>query len=319
MQPRVARQSGLEGSFTWGSDWAVDDVKYLGRRIIRDPASGEIDVTQEEFVNSMTLPKISAERGRDKMDILTPEERMEFRSGTGDLQWLAGASRPDAAAPTSLLQSGSPTVADFKALVKLIERIKATPRIGVKVRPLKLKDLILVAYGDSSFANAKGSKSQGGLLVIATTRRALFGRAPGSLLEWRSHRIPRSTRSTLSSEACAADAACDHGFFVGWILSELVHGVKPRLGKKLSFDVFLATDCKSLFDALVRLSSSLQDKRTQIEVQSIKELISKNGVRWVPTDEQHADPLTKLDGKLEVKMRAWMSDPYCQLREPPAS
>ena len=111
------------------------------------------------------------------------------------------------------------------------------------------------------------------------------------------------------------DAVADHAFFMGSLLAEVVHREKPSFRKKPSFDTYIATDCKSLYDSLIRLSSNMQDKRTQIEIASIKEMVSREGVRWVPTTEQHSDPLTKLDRSLEEKMRDWLKDPYCQLRE----
>ena len=84
-----------------------DDVKYLGRRIVRDPLTGKITVTQQDFIQEMESPTLSRERAGQKTEPLTAEEHGLFRSCIGDLQWIAGASRPDASAPTSLLQNGS--------------------------------------------------------------------------------------------------------------------------------------------------------------------------------------------------------------------
>lgn len=55
-----------------GSEWDVDDVKYLGRRIRRDLKTGEIFVTQEEFVDKMEV--------QEKARELTAKEMSEFRS-----------------------------------------------------------------------------------------------------------------------------------------------------------------------------------------------------------------------------------------------
>lgn len=79
-------------------------------------------------------------------------------------------------------------------------------------------------------------------------------------------------------------------------------GVRPSLKFRPDFDVYLATDCRSLYDTMIRVGGVMSDKRTQIEVTSIKEMVSRQGVRWVPTEEQHADPLTKKGLKLEEKM-----------------
>jgi len=48
-------------------------------------------------------------------------------------------------------------------------------------------DLILIAYGDSGFGNAPNNKSQGGLVIVATTSDALRTSTPCSVLEWKSY------------------------------------------------------------------------------------------------------------------------------------
>lgn len=42
-----------------------------------------------------------------------------------------------------------------------------------KVNQLNLKDLVFIAYGDSGWANAPNSKSQGGLVVLASEKKCL--------------------------------------------------------------------------------------------------------------------------------------------------
>ena len=111
------------------------------------------------------------------------------------------------------------------------------------------------------------------------------------------------------------DACADHCFFLAWMLGEALLGVKPSLRESPPFDTYITTDCKSLYDCLARLGTNLQDKRTLIEICSIKEMLARDGFRWVPTSEQHADPLTKIGAHLEDKMRSWLQAPYCQLRE----
>ena len=139
---------------------------------------------------------------------------------------------------------------------------------------------------------------------------------PASIMDHRSYRHQRRTKSTLACEACAADTAADHGYFVAWMLSEVLFDEKPSTKRPPPIDLYLCTDCKSLYDALLRLSPNISEKRTQIELGSIRELVSQQGIRWVPSEEMHADPFTKIDRKLEEKMRQYMQNPYVCLREP---
>lgn len=60
-----------------------------------------------------------------------------------------------------------------------------------------------------------------------------------------------------------------------------------------------------------------RQRRTQIDVTSIKEMVSREGVLGVPMQEQYADPQTQKELKMEEQMRQWLTAPYCQ-REPAA-
>jgi hypothetical protein len=178
-------------------------------------------------------------------------------------------------------------------------------------------DIIIAAYGDSSFGNAQEAKSQAGLLIAATSKEALLGQHEASVLEWRSHRLKRATRSTLSAEACAMDAAADHGYYLAAILSEALFCEKPSGTRRPKIEVYVLTDCKSLYDSLLRLSPSVQDKRTQIELASIREMISQDGLRWIPTTEMQADGLTKRNPQLRENLRRYMMKAHVRLREQP--
>lgn len=113
----------------------------------------------------------------------------------------------------------------------------------------------------------------------------------------------------MSAEACAADAATDHGYFASWMLTEIFNGTRPSLKVRPGVDIYLATDCRSLYDAMIRVSGVMSDKRRQIEVASIKEMVSREGAHRVPTHEKHADAMTKTDLKLEEQMRQWLKAP----------
>ncbi len=188
------------------------------------------------------------------------------------------------------------------------------------MRGIDPDDMILVPYGDSSWANAPGDRSQAGLLIVATDRRALEETRPGSILEWKSNRFPRQTRSTLGAEAGACDIAVDHASFISAFLSEMMYpDFRATAGETGRVPVIPVTDCKSLYDAVRRLSTSLKEKRVQIDVTSIRETASRN-IRWVPTLAMLADGLTKRCPKLRNLLREIMMDPQVTLveREPVA-
>ena len=76
------------------------------------------------------------------------------------------------------------------------------------------------------------------------------------------------------------------------------------------------TDCKSLFDASKRLAQSLQEKRVQIDICSIREAASDGEIRWVPTTHMMADGLTKRDVKLRQTLADFCSWPsFCLVEQ----
>ena len=309
----------LKKLFTFGSWEEIDRVScksltFTGKEI-RFRTDGSILVSQETFIADTAVRKIPAGRLNQPPE-LTPQERSEFRSVTGCCQWVATSSRPDLAAVTSLAQSGQPTIHDLKALYAAVKHLHATPTKGVLFRPLPWSNLTVVAYGDSSWANAPDLRSQTGYVVCLTTNDALTGRAPASVFEWKSQRTRRVVRSTLAAEACASDAAADCGHYVSVFLAELIEGT-GRSNDPSRFPLFVATDCRSLYDAITLSTASLQEKRTAIDISAIRySLKSGGGIRWVPTTEQWADALTKDSAALRATFLRWLDDPFVALRDP---
>ena len=78
----------------------------------------------------------------------------------------------------------------------------------------------------------------------------------------------------------------------------------------------VCTDCRSLYDAIKKVQASLEEKRTLIDLLSVKEHVGDDGLMWVPTTEQHADPLTKLDRTLLETCTQYMKETYVLLRNP---
>ena len=134
------------------------------------------------------------------------------------------------------------------------------------------------------------------------------------MLDWRSGRVKRVVRSTLAAEACSADAGVDHGFFVNCCLGEIL-GAHRAVDQKPPFEHYHATDCKSLFDAVVKNTSSLEEKRTLLDIRAIREAIASWCIRWVPTDQQWADGLTKDTPDLRRRFTEWLQDPQVRLHE----
>ena len=302
----------VKGAFEWGSAWEKDDFIFTGRRIQRQP-DGSFTIDQSHYVADISLTKLELPDDEKLAD--HPELVTEFRSGIGSLQWMAGTTRGDLAADTSLLQKPPKDlcVGDLREINKVLKYVRATADSYFKVNPLSLKDLVFVAYGDSGWANAPGNKSQGGLVILATEKQCLETSTTASLLEWKSYRHQRTLRSTLAAEAASLDRAFDTGNFLACVFSELVYGdYRATTGVPL-MEVIPVTDARSLWDAIHRLSTTFSEKRVEIDVAALRE--SCRSLRWVPTEQQTADALTKRSPSLRDTFRKFAMAPTVTLTD----
>ena len=307
----------LLGLFRWGNITEAPAVlKYCGKQIttLETEAGIVVRVDQADYVKATKVGKVSRERLRGP-PALTPEERTEYRSVTGSLQWLSSSTRPDLAASTSLLQSGSPTIEDLRKLNSVLAYAHATSTVGLCYTGIALnQETEVIAFGDASWANAAGGRSQMGYMVFLAGSDIEKGAGRASLLDWRSCRTKRVVRSTIAAEACAADAAVDHGYFLAVSLAEVLTGEAIGHGGT-SLRLRLATDCRSLYDALIRENPTLEEKRVLIDVRAIQAQIHKVFVHWVPTDAQPADVLTKVSDMLIQRCTDWLGDIVIRLHD----
>ena len=183
------------------------------------------------------------------------------------------------------------------------------------IRPVPLNsETVVVSYGDSSWANAQNYKSQEGIAIVITTRTALEGLDKCVLLDWKTTRTPRVVRSTIAGEAYAADDAIDRAYHTNCMMTEIISG-QPVLktGPKLLH--VHATDCRSLFDAVISANPSTEEKRVLMAVRAIEEALDPKWFRWVPTGLMVADVLTKDSDALRWAFLPWLREPTCHLRE----
>ena len=161
------------------------------------------------------------------------------------------------------------------------------------------------AFHDAGWASRPDGSSRRGLMIFACHKDLLDGKeAPLSLLEWKSWKLKRVCRSSLSAECQAMAEALDTLNFVRFFWEILTGRSKVMTKIDQDFELTkaptsgLITDCKGLFDAVNRSQSAglgLSEKRTAIEALSIRQIcsVSNVSVKWVNSDRQLADILTK--------------------------
>ena len=312
--------SRILGKFNWGSQTYLTEetpITFRGKelRLVKDGDLFAIKVTQEAFINEITPGKVEKKRLGEGIK-LSPDEWKEFRSCAGSLQWLSGQSRPDISALVSLSNHGKDTTTkELQQLYECIDMVKNTAALGLLYHPVSFdRAMHLVGYSDSSRANAPGGKSQMGVLILACSPACLSGTARASILDWKSARSPRVTRSTLASEANSMDETADRATYINSYISELLY--EDYVLGQCHLAQLQVTDCRSLYDALLSPNPALSEKRTIITVRSIQEHVDAKSVRWTPTNVMWADCLTKASVELISTFQQWMERPVCTIVDP---
>ena len=123
--------------------------------------------------------------------------------------------------------------------------------------------------------------------------------------------MSRAVGSTLSAEAQSMVSASGTLEWMSLLLAESLEGpFQPRDFERMlqNRKPVIVTDCKSLYDHLVSVSSptSVEDRRTSIDIVIIRQSIRRlaASIRWVPTDRMLADSLTKDAGDPTDLLRA---------------
>ena len=315
----------LHDSFKWGSlAWMEvgTPTVFKGKELhlLRDSSGRHtMKITMTKFIKTLDSGQI--QRGRlQQPPGLSPAEQKELRSVSGCLQWAATQARPEISPVVSLTTHGAEaTIYDLKSLYGTIDFLKTTSENGILIQDVAVgKNSLLVGYSDASWANAKKSGSQIGVVIGLTNQEALTSPSKFAVLDWKSSRSPRVCRSTLAAEASAGDEAADRSSFANLFLSELLYlEVAHKVGNRLAW--VQATDAKSLYDAVLSENPNLSDKRTLVSIRAIQEVTSPDQMRWLPTRFQFADGLTKIDERLMAAFCKWMQNPMCVLTDHPSN
>ena len=300
----------------WDDSRDNNELTYGGKTITKNP-DGSVSLSQSSFIRALTLSPVPKWRTMMKDLQLTAAEVTELKSGGGCLHWLTGQTRPDLAAGTSLNMGGQPTIQNLIEINKLLKEAMRSQDWKMNFVPIDLEEARVVAFSDASWANAEDLKSQAGYMVFITGKNVFTLEGDkASLVEWKSHRIRRRCRSTLAAETMALDAAADAALFTRELLAEIViESYQPTQSGRLDSEIFpasMATDCRSLYDLLVKDGplSSTQEKRLTLDIGALREAAEelepsgenmKEVYKWVPTDIQMADHLTKVKPHHELR------------------
>ena len=133
-----------------------------------------------------------------------------------------------------------------------------------------LESLYITCFSDASFANLKSGASQGGFVIF------LCGSEKFSPTAWKSRKLKRVVKSTLSAETLALEEALESYFMIRSLLCEVSN-------KETHPDIFLVhcyTDNKSLVET-VNSTKTLTEKQLKVDICIIREVIEKQEVKQI--------------------------------------
>lgn len=168
------------------------------------------------------------------------------------------------------------------------------------------KDLSFIAFSDAALGVRRDLGSQGGYIIIAVGKDVMEEKAGRyACVAWQSYRLTRVCRSSLAAESQACATAVDELMMVKMQL----HMVINSMATVKDIDIakgktsFVVIDARALFDAINKENiQSAVDKRVAVETLVIKDGLKHTNaeLRWVLSERQLADGLTKIGGRHQL-------------------
>jgi hypothetical protein len=187
---------------------------------------------------------------------------------------------------------------------------------GITYVPLDLSTAKLYVFVDGSFINNKDLSSQLGYEVILANEvdREDSFEIHGNLIDWRSVKSKRVTRSVLASEVYGMSAGVDIAYAIGSTLNMVTKQLDLP-----TIPIVVCTDSYSLYECLVKLGTT-KEKRLMIDIMAIRQSYERRElqeVRWINGDDNPADAMTKTKpnlsletfintNKLDIRVEGWV-------------
>jgi hypothetical protein len=231
--------------------------------------------------------------------------------------YIATVCQPEASFDLSIAaQHQDPTPDDVTALNRRIKWQTENIDRGITYIPLDLSTAKLYVFVDGSFANNKDFSSQLGYEVILANE--VDGEDSfeiyGNMIDWKSVKSQRVTRSVLASEVYGMTAGIDMAYAIGSTLNMIT----KQLGLP-TIPVIVCTDSYSLYECLVKLGTT-KEKRLMIDIMAIRQSYERRElqeIRWINGNDNPADAMTKAKpnpsletfidtNKLNIRVEGWV-------------
>ena len=286
---------------TWEAD--TQTLEYCGVKLERQNYAWSVH--QEDYWKK--VKPITIHKGRSAEDEMNEHDKSQLRALLGSIQWPAVQTAPHVQCSASLI-SGQQKTNKLRAIIEANQLLKfAKQNLDLRLRyePLNvqsLDDIRLFFMFDAAHGVREDHTSQGGYIAFFATDEIFQGESHFHIIDWRSFKLPRVARSSLSAEAQACGQSSDMAEYVARFWSCMLRptqNLRDHLDETSTLQPCLITDAKALYDSYHKESlagASTVDKRTGLEIRVAKEQLTSLGgmLRWVSSERQYADGLTKM-------------------------
>lgn len=265
---------------------------FLGITIHRKQNTGILEMEQTNKVKEYLKEHQMSDCKPNKIPLsvpLTNEEEQEtidhghYQKIIGQLQYLAGTTRPDITHAASVLAryNNCPKSIHWKALRGTLKYLKGTEELTLKYTKTNenpKEKLTVTIYSDADYAGDKDSRrSRTGYIVTVM----------GSLVSWQSKLQPTIATSTTEAEYQAAGAAIKEGLWIRNFLHQLL--------ETKTVQVTINIDNQSTLRLLKNPQSVTKAKHIDVQHHFIRERAIRNEVilTYCQTEQMWADYLTK--------------------------
>ena len=143
---------------------------------------------QTDYVDKLIPGEVDGSLKDDQP--LDKKGHREYRGMVGSLLWAAGMTRPDIKFDVASVSgaTNTPTIADAKKVVKVINKAKRTE---VRLRfPRITGPVVMIAYCDAAWGNLSDGKTGGGIFVCLAAADPYGGNELFCLVGWSSKPAP---------------------------------------------------------------------------------------------------------------------------------
>ena len=295
----------LDSLFSFG-EWKHPEewTKFCGR-CEKQLSDGTVLIQMDEYAERLLDPPQRA--SPQQKHPLQPNEKRWIGTIAGQLNWMARQCRADLSFGVSRVQqlAGVNDPAALSELKILVERARQPVTIRYEALGCEVKNMIVLAISDASFAGMPRGRSQGGLAIAFANPEILHGQAKMAIVAHHSGLLKRVVRSSLAAEISQAASTMEEADFVRALLAEAIRPdfrLNSWLQTAAQWKLVLVMDSRTGYDLLNGTALGVA-----IDIAAMKQALAEDGgsrlVRWVPGEELLSDNLTKHVGNQKL-MRA---------------